>query len=93
MDDANRCGNARIDGLAAAGRLRSVWDRLAYKQPAIAEHADSVWAARKSGAIRRMVERDARFTALLDNQDIGPQTEAEWALLARATLAAIGKGH
>jgi len=89
--DTNRCGNVLIDGMAATGRLMSIWDRLGHKFPMVAAHAETIWIARKDGRIRNLVERDGRFGVLLTSQDTGPQSDAEWELLAIAALTAIGR--
>ncbi len=89
MVDVNACGNAHIDGLARRGRLMDVWAKLAHRYTDIAASAEAIWVARKDGRIRRLVERDARFQPLLNNAGIGPQTEAEWDLLADACRVAI----
>jgi hypothetical protein len=91
MSDQNACGNRHIDGLALRGRLQSVWAQLEYRYPVIAAHAQDVWIARRNGVLRRLVEREQRYHALLANQAIGPQSELEWDLLALATLEAIGR--
>lgn len=88
--DLNACGNRHIDGLAQIGRLRSVWDHLAYRDERIAAYAESVWVARKDGRIRRLVEREDRYRPLLESASTGPLTDAEWDLLAEACLVAIG---
>lgn len=87
----SNCGNPRIDALATVGHMRSIWDRLAYLFPMVAAHAEEIWPARKDGRIRRMIERDGRFSCLLANPVEGPQNDAEWTLLAIAALTAIGK--
>lgn len=89
MVDVSACGNRRIDALAQRGRLMSVWDRLAYRDARIAAAAEQVWIARKDGRIRRLVEREPRYAALLENAARGPQSDDEWALLADACLEAI----
>jgi hypothetical protein len=90
VKDASACGNPRIDGLAVRGRLMSVWDRLLYREPTLRPHTEAIWAARKDGRIRRLVEREARYALLLTNQQCGPRSDAEWSLLAQACLEAIG---
>lgn len=88
---SNDCGNRRIDGLAHRGRLETVWAQLAYRYPTVKSHAEAVWIARKNGTLRRLVEREPRYQRLIENAAIGPQTQAEWDLLAEATLMAIGQ--
>lgn len=89
--DPAACGNKRIDNLATTGRMRSIWDRLAHMFPMVAAHAEAIFVARKDGRIRRMIERDSRFSILLDNPVDGPRNHAEWQLLAIAALSAINK--
>jgi hypothetical protein len=82
------CGNKVIDGLAAIGRMMSVWDRLEYKFSRIRDHAAEVWLARRSGAMRRKLMCDDRFAVLRKPE--GPETDHEWAMLEVAALEAIG---
>ena len=93
MYDPNsaRCGNPRIDAMAVAGHMRSLWDRLAYMFPMVKTHEESIWLARRSGSVRRIIETDQRFSVLLDSPINGPRNMAEWELLAIAALSAIGK--
>ena len=91
MRDPNACGNPHIDGLAHRGRLETVWAQLEYRYPAVKAHTEAVWIARKTGTMRRLVEREPRYQLLMENAAVGPQTQGEWDLLAEATLVAIGQ--
>jgi hypothetical protein len=89
MTDPNACGNPRIDGLAHTRRLMDVWLLLERKFPEIKAKSYEVWLARRDGRIRRLVEKSPEYAALLANAGVGPQSDAEWAMLRDACLAAI----
>lgn len=92
MIDHNACGNRHIDGLAMRGRMQSIWDRLIYLHPGLRPLEERIWLARRSGAIRRIIEQDPAYAVLLESQTTGPRNKREWKLLARAASEAAGKG-
>jgi len=82
------CGNKVVDNMASIGRMTTVWDQLDFRFQRIHDHAEEVWLARRSGAMRRKLMGDDRFAALRKPE--GPETPEEWALLEVAALEAIG---
>lgn len=88
----NDCGNVRIDALAAAGRMVSVWARLYYLYPELHRWCDHITQARRNGRLFAAISHK-QYAPLAESPTEGPRTPEEWDLLAKVALTAACKGR
>ena len=83
------CGNPAIDRLAHRGQMMSVWNQLEHRYPEIAKRTWDVFAARRDGRIRRMIESDPRAENI--RKPFGPESDTEWDTLAALVLEIVNR--